>query len=493
MPSIATSQVIIPKQLSPAARQQLTDELYAVHCQIFEGVEKAAFAKYVVESKAQQTTIHVHKNAAGEIVGYFALHIFEKELHGRPAAVFRAEAGTLRAYRGNNNSVRIAASYGLRYWLRHPNRSLFYLGTLVHPSSYMGLAKYVEVVWPNREQPIPPDLSAFMAELAEIFGVQAVDAQKPLVVHVGWRTIDSEVEQAYWRTCDKPLARFFVQENPNYFEGHGLMTLAPVSTGGLLRVAGGILREQVQRRLEPTLVAAQQLPLARQLFGLRTIQQRLQRTALFADLPAADLRAAAQAAEVITLPPGRFVFKAGDAGDELYVVAAGAVYVVAEQAGQERIIDQLAAGSMFGEIAMLSGEPRTASIRTATRCTLIQLKRKALLALMESHPRLKAAIWTAYTQRRFVDLTAGTSAHFSGLSRQQRLDWFARGQLEQLAAQEQLTVTAPWLFVITGAVEIQQQNAWSAVRAPALIQVTDALQIVAQTPTRCVRLPLVEA
>ncbi len=493
MPSIVSTDIIHPKQLTPDARQQLTDTLYTVHCQIFDGVDKASFAKYVVESKAQQTVIHVYKNGAGAVVGYFALHIFEKELNGKPAAVFRAEAGTLRDYRGNNNSVRIGVNYALRYWLTHPNRAIFYLGTLVHPSSYMGLAKYAEIVWPNRAQPVPPDLATFMHELADVFGVQPVDPQKPLVVHVGWRTIDTEVERTYWRNCDKPMAHFFVQENPSYSEGHGLMTLVPVSSGSLLRVAGRVLGDQVQHRLEPLLMTAQQLPLVRQIFGLQDIQRRLKRTSLFADLPDEDLRATAQAAEVLTLPPGRFVFRTGDTGDELYVIASGAVYTVVEQNGEERIIDQLAIGAMFGEIALLSGEPRTASIRTANKSTLLQIKRKALLALMETHPQIGASVWGAYARRRFADLTAGNSPHFANLSRQQRMDWFGHGQLTQLSAQERLTVTDPWLFVLSGAVEIQQHSAWSAVRAPALVQVTETLQMVAQTPTQYVCLPAVTA
>lgn len=56
MPAIVSTAVIHPKQLTVDERQQLTDALYTVHCQIFDGVDKASFAKYIVESKAQQTT-----------------------------------------------------------------------------------------------------------------------------------------------------------------------------------------------------------------------------------------------------------------------------------------------------------------------------------------------------------------------------------------------------------------------------------------------------
>ena len=100
MPRIASTEVIVPKTLTLEARARLTDALYAVHQQIFDGVERESFAKYVVESKAEHTWIQVHKNEAGDIVGYFAMHVFEKPLNGVTTAVFRAEAGSLRAYRG---------------------------------------------------------------------------------------------------------------------------------------------------------------------------------------------------------------------------------------------------------------------------------------------------------------------------------------------------------------------------------------------------------
>ncbi|MFN8487404.1 MAG: cyclic nucleotide-binding domain-containing protein [Caldilineaceae bacterium] len=492
MPAIAATAIIHPKQLSSDERAKLTDALYHVHCQIFDGVDKSSFVKYVVESKAQQTAIHVHKNTAGDIVGYFAFHIFEKALSGKPVAVFRGEAGSLREYRGNNANVRIALNYILRYRLAHPQRPLYYLGTLVHPSSYMFCAKYGSVVWPNRHTPLPPAIATFLAEMALVFGLEAVDPQNPLVVQVGWRTRDTEVERNYWRTCDKPDARFFVEQNPGYSEGQGLITLLPLPTSTLVRSAGRIVRDRTQRYVEPSLMSLQQLPLLRQLFGVQDIQRRIKRTPLFAELTDADLALIAQAAEVLTLPSGRYVFRSGDAGDELYVVAAGAVVAVLEQEGGERLIDQIAPGAMFGEIAMLSGEPRSASIRTAGKATLIRIKRKALLDLMATQPPIREAIWSVFARRRFLDLTAGPVAHLGVLSRQQRLDWFARGQFELLPAQTQATIADPWLFLLTGTVTLQQPQGWSTLRAPALLQLQEPVQVMAQTPTQLVRLPAVE-
>ncbi|MFP2912268.1 cyclic nucleotide-binding domain-containing protein, partial [Pyxidicoccus sp. 3LFB2] len=240
MPRIANTEVIIPKTLSPDARQQLTDALYAVHARIFDGVEREAFAKYVVDSKAEQTWIQVHKNEAGDIVGYFAMHVFEKPLNGVTTAVFRAEAGSLRAYRGANTNSRFGFSLVMKYLLRHPGRPAYYMGSLVHPSSYALLAKYCDEVWPRREQPVPPELLAFMDGLATEFGLEKVDPTNPLLREVGWRTRESEVEQDYWRQCDKPAARFFVESNPGYANGHGLVTLVPATAGNILSMLRGL-------------------------------------------------------------------------------------------------------------------------------------------------------------------------------------------------------------------------------------------------------------
>lgn len=65
---------------------------------------------------------------------------------------------------------------------------------------------------------------------------------------VGWRTRATEVEREYWRHCDKPAARFFVGTNPG--DGHGLLTLAPVSQPVVLRMAGRIARAKLQSTVD---------------------------------------------------------------------------------------------------------------------------------------------------------------------------------------------------------------------------------------------------
>ena len=93
---IRGADVIDPSRLSIKEKESFIDLLYQLHTRIFDGVERASFASYVVDSPADWTRIRVYKNSLNEWVGYCAVHRFDKRVFDRPCAIFRAEAGILR-------------------------------------------------------------------------------------------------------------------------------------------------------------------------------------------------------------------------------------------------------------------------------------------------------------------------------------------------------------------------------------------------------------
>ena len=489
MPKIARSDVVIPSTLDTAARQRFIDALYQVHSQVFDGVSRDAFAHYVVESKAERTWVNVHRNDAGEIVGYFALHIFERELGGQPSAIFRAEAGTLRTYRGGNTNARFGLRLALPYLLRHPGRRVYYLGSLVHPSSYCLFAKLFDVVWPSSRHPPPPAVLAFMDELANSFGLERVSADNPLTRHVHWITRDSEVERRYWRMCDKHDARFFIDANPGYGEGDGLVTLVHVDAHNLWHLVSTFFGERLARRREGVMALLYRLPIGGQLLRPAEVVRRLQATALFGSFDAPSLARLARSAQIVALPAGRMLFRAGDPGDELYVIARGATYVLApsEDDGDDaHIIDELAAGDLFGEIALLSGERRSASVRTATATLLIQVSRPALFSILEAHPELDELIWRNFAARRFDDCVRGLPA-WKTMQRAARLAIVDAGQHRPLAAGECADVNAgEILLVLLGSVQVEQAGTSTVVRAPALFDTKQAMAVTASGAARIV-------
>jgi hypothetical protein len=486
MPRIANTEIIRPKSLSAEARSQLIDALYAVHNEIFDGVERESFAKYVVESKAEHTWIQVHKSEAGEIVGYFAFHIFERELSGVPTSVFRAEAGTLRAYRGGNVNARFGLSLALRYMLKNPGRKVYYLGSLVHPSSYSVFVKYCGEVWPRREAQTPPQLQGFMEELAAEFGLEKVDAARPLVRKVGWKTRETEAEREYWQHCDKPAARFFIEANPGYVDGNGLVTVVPATAATLLRLFRAVSETRLRKPVEALKSLAYRLPLGSRLLRSEIIRQ-LRAAPLFSQCDEGTLKTLAARAQILHMPAGRHVFRQGDASHELYLLARGAAYVL--EGGEEQVVNELGSGTVFGEIAMLAGERRSASIRTATASTLVRIPREALLPLMAAHADLNEHVWKTFAERRFESLVRGVE-RYGHLARKDRRSWLQQSEHRQLAPQQVLTVEAgSHLLVLSGAVKLAHPTLQVAAQGALLMEVEHTVRVMAQESSRVVLLP----
>ncbi|KFE64017.1 cyclic nucleotide-binding domain-containing protein [Hyalangium minutum] len=488
MSRISSTDVVVPKSLSAEERQQLARALYAVHEQIFDGVEFEAFTQYVVESKAEHTWIQIHRNEAGDIVGYCGLHIFERTLGGVPTAVFRAEAGSLRAYRGGNVTMRFGMPLALSYLLRNPGRRAYYLGALVHPSSYTLLARYFGQVWPQREGAVPPELQSFIGELASGFGLKQVTPERPLVRQVGWKTRETEVEREYWQHCDKPAARFFTEANPSYGEGHGLMTLVPLTVSNMAHLVRTVCGRKLRQPVETVKALARKLPGAARLLRSHGMKQ-VRQSPLFAHFDTPTLEALVRRAEFLTLPAGQHVFRKGDASDELYLLVRGAAYVLAEDGGEEKVVDELGTGAVFGEMAMLAGERRSAAIRTATASTLVRIPRSVLLPLLAAHAHLRQGVWQTFAGRRFDDLVRDNT-RFSPLGRKGRLAWLRQGQHRELALQESLSVEEGCsLFVLSGRVEFERAGMWVTTRSSVLMEAAHALRVVAREPTQLIVLP----
>lgn len=67
-----------------------------------------------------------------------------------------------------------------------------------------------------------------------------------------------------------------------------------------------------------------------------------------------------------TYRAGKAIFRKGDAGDVAYVIQSGTVDIVRPVAGQNRLIATLAAGEIFGEMALIDGKPRMADAIAAS-------------------------------------------------------------------------------------------------------------------------------
>jgi CRP-like cAMP-binding protein len=101
-----------------------------------------------------------------------------------------------------------------------------------------------------------------------------------------------------------------------------------------------------------------------------------------------------------SLDPGHIVVTEGEPGDSLFVLTTGRCRAhVRNPAGKNLEVRQLKEGDFFGEIAVLTGEPRSATITTQTPCELLELDRANLRGIVERHPRVREVLQEFHTQR----------------------------------------------------------------------------------------------
>lgn len=90
----------------------------------------------------------------------------------------------------------------------------------------------------------------------------------------------------------------------------------------------------------------------------------------------------------VVFTPGEYLFKAGDQGQEMYFITRGAVDIVARDG--ETVYATLTAGDFFGEIALFTHKPRTASARSMSYCDMYALDTPSFERVLERHPAFAA-------------------------------------------------------------------------------------------------------
>jgi len=126
-------------------------------------------------------------------------------------------------------------------------------------------------------------------------------------------------------------------------------------------------------------------------------RELLAKVPFFRGLPAEEFDNVAELLRPQTFLADDEIVREGDSGDSLYLIGRGVVRVL--RAGAEEPIATLMAGDFFGEMALISGRPRNATVRAVTHCTLYELRRKDLELLLELRPQMRSALEATYRER----------------------------------------------------------------------------------------------
>jgi CRP/FNR family cyclic AMP-dependent transcriptional regulator len=118
---------------------------------------------------------------------------------------------------------------------------------------------------------------------------------------------------------------------------------------------------------------------------------------LFAGLSRRHLRRLAAVAEEVRFAPGRPVVQEGTRGTAFFVILDGEAKVT--MAGSKRTAARLGRGDFFGELAVLDGGPRTASVIAETRLVAIRITRTQFRKVLRQEPDVALKILEEVSRR----------------------------------------------------------------------------------------------
>ena len=149
-----------------------------------------------------------------------------------------------------------------------------------------------------------------------------------------------------------------------------------------------------------------------------SLRSELANTPLFGDLDSASLHTLIHKVRVVNLEAGQVLFRQGDAANSLYVIVEGAVVPIAE-GEQRRKLAVLERGEFFGEIGLMTKQPRNATIEALVDTKLLAIDRRVLWKLIAKQPSVAKSI-LRFLRTRLIDRQIRTNLFFAAFAQAER-------------------------------------------------------------------------
>ena len=143
----------------------------------------------------------------------------------------------------------------------------------------------------------------------------------------------------------------------------------------------------------------------------KEVIERLNAVDIFAPLSTEETEKLAGAAVRHVFAAGELVIRAGDQGASMFVVHSGRVQVQISDGGKQRPVAILNEGAFFGEMALFTGEPRTANVVALDETEVLEIGHGAMKHLFETNPDLAESIsWTIAERRAGLEASSHQAA-----------------------------------------------------------------------------------
>jgi CRP-like cAMP-binding protein len=189
-------------------------------------------------------------------------------------------------------------------------------------------------------------------------------------------------------------------------------------------------------------------------------QGSLPQVPLFSDLDPEAFVALFQRCPLKRVAAGERILTQGERGDAFYVVCAGRVRVLRQEGEQSRPLAELGEGAFFGEMALLSGSPRAASVDgVAEETQLLEISASLLAELAGRYPGVARALKRFCRQRMLANVME-TAPLFTAFDRRDRKQIAERFRARDAIPEEVLVregQESDGLYVVlSGEVEVRQ-------------------------------------
>jgi len=192
----------------------------------------------------------------------------------------------------------------------------------------------------------------------------------------------------------------------------------------VIDMPGDVVMPEISEATELDLADIEEIPLPQPRVIGAAAARALAATPLFAGMPSDALQALVANLQLVSLERGEVLFRAGDPSDALYVIAEGELSVQGE--GPPAVeLSRLGPGAFLGEVALMTDQPRTATVICAHAAELLRIDRHTLSRVLADHGDVLRAV-LRFVRDRLVDRWMRTSPLFRPFNDAQRIELAAK-------------------------------------------------------------------
>ena len=173
----------------------------------------------------------------------------------------------------------------------------------------------------------------------------------------------------------------------------GFTPVAQFGVLGAVLIAAALLADLI---MTPLLISSLRLVTVWDLLSLRQRQQLIPQSPLFRGMRPWQIRKFVLSSTLLDFAPGEYVYAQGDSSDALYLVMKGVIEITVPRrtpSGSEPVVDRFGSGQIFGDVALLAGEPRHTNAISLTHSTLMVLSREGIANVTQFHPFIASRLF----------------------------------------------------------------------------------------------------